>query len=314
MALEECMLYTSWPSALTGYPTVLDCTPHAKADPSRALMEAYNYLALLYNVEKKPVIESPELIGGRYLVHRAYYGDRSKPFLEARSVYDKRTGEVIWAGGVMQALIPGAPRRPLKPPKLPEPENIDAPTAPEGQKVVRKPVIYSAEGAFPGHKGILLLGTYDEYGFKPIGEVPVDDVGGEWVERDFHCVTGWSVGGIKWRLTRLEEILSEQGLRGEWLIAVSSGGYTASIPLGPYLLDDAYIATGLNGGPLPLEHGGPVRLVIPGLYGWKSVKWLAGLFASNLYLDGYWEARGYHWRGLVVLGERFKDRRSMERV
>ncbi|MCE4620265.1 MAG: molybdopterin-dependent oxidoreductase [Desulfurococcales archaeon] len=308
MALEECMLYTSWPSSLTRYPTVLDCAPRARVEPSQALLEAYNYLAILNHVEKKPTIETPELIGGRYLVYKARSGERSKPFLEARSVYDKRTDMTIWAGGVTQALIPGAPRKPPKQPELPEPETIEAPPAPEGQKVIRKPVIYSAEGAFPGHKGKLLVGTYDEHGFKPTSEVPVSRIEGEWVQRDFHCVTGWSVGGIKWRLARLDDILSPRGLKGKWLIAVSTGGYTASIPLEPSLLDNAYIATGLNGISLPVEHGGPIRLVIPVLYGWKSVKWLAGLFVSDLYLDGYWEARGYHWRGLVALDERFKNR------
>ncbi len=309
MALEECMLYTSWPSALTGYPTVLDCAPQAGADPSQALMEVYNYLAmLLHHVEKMPATETPELIGGRYLVYKATDGGKPKPIIEARSVYDKRTGGTIWAGGVIQAVIPGAPRRPPKQPQLPEAENIEAPPVPEGQKAIRKPVIYSAEGSFPGHSGRVLVGSYDERGFQPTSEVRISEIGGEWVERDFHCVTGWSVGGIKWRLTRLDEILSSMGLRGEWLIAVSSGGYTASIPLEPGILGNAYIATGLNGGPLPVEHGGPARLLVPVLYGWKSVKWLAGLFASDFYLDGYWEARGYHWRGLVALHERFKDK------
>ncbi len=308
MSVKECILYESWPSNLTGYPTVLDCRVEKNGDPLEAINTIYEYLSMISGVINERIIKDQERIGGEFLVYKEYVGNRKKPVIEIRSIYNLEKGNLQWAGAVSRIRIPGATNKPSYNPELEEPLNPNPPATPPGQKIIRKPVIYTAEGNYPKPNKILYIGYYDEKGYTPTVEIKVEELRGEWIERDFHCVTGWSVGKIKWRVARILDLLRDNGLKGSWIIGVSSGGYTAVFPYKEYILKEAYLATGINGGILPREHGGPVRLLLPRLYGWKSVKWLSGLYVSNIYLDGYWEARGYHWRGLITLNERFKQR------
>jgi len=181
---------------------------------------------------------------------------------------------------------------------------------PLGQKAIPKYVIYAAEGIpevdvnhwklrVAGPRGVLELSLEDLEGMA----VELD-------ERDFHCVTGWSVRGNRWLGVRLAEVARMVGAGGGggWLLALSLGGYSTVAPLEEALRDDAIIAIGLNGSKLTRESGSPARLVIPRLYGWKSAKWLRELVILEGYVDGYWEALAYHERGLVEAEERFKVR------
>ncbi len=126
----------------------------------------------------------------------------------------------------------------------------------------------------------------------------------------FHCVTGWSVklGGIKG--LRLKEALRMAGsdINDRWLGLLSLDGYSTVIPAEEALNNKAYLVTHLGGNPLKLEHGYPIRVVLPGLFGWKSIKWLAEVIALRNYEDCYWETLSYHERGLVSAEERFKIR------
>ncbi len=126
----------------------------------------------------------------------------------------------------------------------------------------------------------------------------------------FHCVTRWSVklGGIKG--LRLKEALRMAGLNmsSRWLGFLSVDGYSTVIPAEEALGDKAYLVTYLEGNPLKLEHGYPIRVILPRLFGWKSIKWLAEVIALRNYEDGYWETLSYHERGLVSAEERFKIR------
>ena len=83
-------------------------------------------------------------------------------------------------------------------------------------------------------------------------------------------------------------------------------GYTSALPLSGGYLDenDVILATEYNGKPLPIEHGGPVRLLVPQLYLWKSVKWVTKMNFLDVWERGYWETRGYHQRGDPWLEER----------
>jgi len=85
------------------------------------------------------------------------------------------------------------------------------------------------------------------------------------------------------------------------------GGYTTNVALDDFARDDNFFALKLNGEPLPIERGGPVRTVIPHLYGWKSAKWISGLEFLSREALGFWERNGYHHRGDPWAEERFSE-------
>jgi DMSO/TMAO reductase YedYZ molybdopterin-dependent catalytic subunit len=133
----------------------------------------------------------------------------------------------------------------------------------------------------------------------------------EYVE-DFHCVTGWSVRNVKWKGVSLRKIMDLARVKenASWIYTVSLDGYTTVIPIEDAKSPKAMIALMLNDKPLSIEHGFPARIIIPHLYGWKSGKWLNKIVFIDSYIDGYWEARGYHERGNVWEEERFKGQGS----
>ena len=113
---------------------------------------------------------------------------------------------------------------------------------------------------------------------------------------DFHCVTGWSVAGVRWRGVR-PQTLSDlvQPLSGSRQVTVRSleGPYVDGLTPEQLVLPDTLIATHMDGQPLQREHGAPVRLVIPAMYGYKSVKWVSEIRFDQAESAGYWEQRGY---------------------
>ena len=121
-------------------------------------------------------------------------------------------------------------------------------------------------------------------------------VGSAELVRDFHCVTGWSVPGVRWRGVRVRELL-EAALGGQSAGFVhfhsADGIYADSLPWDVATRDDVLVAWEMGGQPLPPEHGGPARLVVGPMYGFKSVKWLDRVALSDTDLVGYWEQRGY---------------------
>ncbi len=126
--------------------------------------------------------------------------------------------------------------------------------------------------------------------------------------RDFHCVTGWSVGSVKWEGVKLKLIVDEaapyEGVK--WVFIVGLDGYSSVIPLEDFASEEALLVLKMNDRPLTIEQGFPARIFVPHLYGWKSVKWVSRIEFIDRYVDGYWEALGYHERGNVFLEERFK--------
>ena len=83
------------------------------------------------------------------------------------------------------------------------------------------------------------------------------------------------------------------------------GGYTTNVPLADLTRDDVLLAHTHNGKPLAPEHGGPLRLVVPHLYFWKSAKWVRGLLFMAEERPGFWEMYGYHMRGDPWKEERY---------
>jgi DMSO/TMAO reductase YedYZ molybdopterin-dependent catalytic subunit len=128
--------------------------------------------------------------------------------------------------------------------------------------------------------------TYDELRALP----RVDQVS------TFHCVTGWTVQNVHWGGVRLSDVLAraQPQAAGRALRFVSM-----EVPYVDYLtmhqasLHDVMLAYEMDGKPLPREHGAPVRLIIPEMYGYKNVKWLQGIDVVPQAVNGYWEDLGY---------------------
>jgi DMSO/TMAO reductase YedYZ molybdopterin-dependent catalytic subunit len=113
---------------------------------------------------------------------------------------------------------------------------------------------------------------------------------------DFHCVTGWSVTGVRWGGVRIADVLERAGAKSsvEALRFVSAESpYQDSLTLRQALLPDVMLAYEMDGGPIPRPHGAPVRLVIPEMYGYKSVKWVNRIELGTVATPGYWEQHGY---------------------
>ncbi|WP_205698061.1 molybdopterin-dependent oxidoreductase [Conexibacter sp. SYSU D00693] len=116
---------------------------------------------------------------------------------------------------------------------------------------------------------------------------------------DLHCVTRWSKFDTAWRGVRVRDLLDRaQPFAGaEHALASCFDGYTTNLPLEVLRHDDVLIAWEHDGRPLPREHGGPARLLVPERYLWKSAKWIRGLEVTRERKLGFWERNGYHPEG-----------------
>ena len=113
---------------------------------------------------------------------------------------------------------------------------------------------------------------------------------------DFHCVTGWVVSNVRWAGVRLADVMEAAGARknvSALRFVSAEQPYEDSLTLQQALLPDVMLAYEMDGEPLPREHGAPVRLVIPDMYGYKSVKWVNQIEFRTSAPTGYWEQHGY---------------------
>ena len=126
---------------------------------------------------------------------------------------------------------------------------------------------------------------------------------------DIHCVTTWSRYDNDWRgvLTRDLLALVEPMPLAAFVLLESSDGYTTNLPLADFAAEEAILATHWQDQPLAREHGGPMRLVVPHLYFWKSAKWLRSIELIGRDQAGFWERNGYHMRGDPWAEERYSD-------
>ncbi len=127
------------------------------------------------------------------------------------------------------------------------------------------------------------------------------------IETDIHCVTKWSKLDTQWRGVSIDTLFSEAGVSpaDDYVMAFSYGGYTTNLPLDDITDGKAWVAWEFEGEPLPPEHGGPARLLVPHLYFWKSAKWVKGLRFMSSDQPGFWEQAGYHMRGDPNREERY---------
>ena len=113
---------------------------------------------------------------------------------------------------------------------------------------------------------------------------------------NFHCVTGWIVRNVTWTGVRIDDVLkhARPTAQATALNFVSSEvPYEDTLTRAQAALPDVLLAYELDGKPVPREHGAPLRLVIPDMYGYKSVKWVERIDLVDVPEDGYWEQRGY---------------------
>lgn len=191
------------------------------------------------------------------------------------------------------------------------PIDIRTPAAhrlPPGQVETRKwPVL---------HSGLVPRGDLTSWRFRVWGRVarPLDIGWEDFLALprqdtvcDIHCVTKWSrydnlftgvpVGAI---LARAEPLPDAR-----FVLVHAEPDYTTNLPLDELAREGNLLATHHDGEPLPPEHGGPVRLLVPQLYFWKSAKWVNGFELLAEDRPGFWEQNGYHMRGDPWTEERY---------
>jgi DMSO/TMAO reductase YedYZ molybdopterin-dependent catalytic subunit len=116
---------------------------------------------------------------------------------------------------------------------------------------------------------------------------------------DIHCVTTWSRYDNQWEGLSTRALLDacQPKPDARFVSLESHDGYTTNLSLEDFASDDALLAHSWQGTPIERDHGGPVRVIVPHLYFWKSAKWLQRIEFRSDDKPGYWEVRGYHNRG-----------------
>jgi len=119
------------------------------------------------------------------------------------------------------------------------------------------------------------------------------------IHTDIHCVTKWSKQDTDWRGVTIDTLLKDAGVDSPsgFVMAECDGGYTTNVPAADVIDGKGLLVHTYDGEPLAPEHGGPVRLLIPHLYLWKSAKWIRKLKFMDEDAPGFWERYGYHMYG-----------------
>jgi DMSO/TMAO reductase YedYZ molybdopterin-dependent catalytic subunit len=131
------------------------------------------------------------------------------------------------------------------------------------------------------------------------GRLNWDDVR-EWpageITADFHCVTKFTVPELRWSGILAGDLLArfEPAPAVTHVMIWADFGYSANVRIADFAASETILATHRNGAPLTPEHGYPLRLVVPSLYAWKSVKWVRAIEYMTADRRGFWEERGYH--------------------
>ena len=138
--------------------------------------------------------------------------------------------------------------------------------------------------------------SWDEFRRLPMMEVTAD----------MHCVTRWSRFDVGWEGVPFAEVMKLAGAKPEakYVMVHADHDFTSNVPLEDLMRPTTLFALKHNGEPLPADHGYPVRLVVPHLYAWKSVKWVRGIELMEHDAPGFWEENGYH-----IYGDPFREQR-----
>jgi DMSO/TMAO reductase YedYZ molybdopterin-dependent catalytic subunit len=134
------------------------------------------------------------------------------------------------------------------------------------------------------------------------------------VTTDFHCVTGWSRLDLQWAGISIKTIVDivKPLSNAHYITSYGPEDYTSSLPFEDYMYDsDVLIAYELENKPLDPDHGGPLRLLVPKIYAYKSTKWLTKLTFTEKWERGFWEKLGYHQRADPWLDERYSSQEKI---
>jgi DMSO/TMAO reductase YedYZ molybdopterin-dependent catalytic subunit len=125
---------------------------------------------------------------------------------------------------------------------------------------------------------------------------------------DIHCVTTWSKLGVTFSGVSVDTLLAAARPlpTATYVLALGHTGYTTNLPLADVTGGKAWVVWDYEGNPLPVEHGGPARMIVPHLYFWKSAKWVSGLELQDHNEPGFWEHNGYHDHGDPWLEQRYQ--------
>ena len=117
--------------------------------------------------------------------------------------------------------------------------------------------------------------------------------------KDIHCVTRWTKFDMNWKGVSVQNIIKSLDLEvpSDWVMIGSSTGYTTNLPTEDLLRELTLIAYEYEKKPITPEHGGPIRLLVPHLYFWKSAKWVSSINFIDEDKPGFWENYGYHMYG-----------------
>ncbi|WP_395691962.1 sulfite oxidase-like oxidoreductase [Nocardioides sp.] len=148
-----------------------------------------------------------------------------------------------------------------------------------------------------------LVGRPHTWSWADVQALPVSSYVG-----DIHCVTTWSKFDMTFRGISVDTLLDVAMPLPEagFVMAHSTTGYTTNLPLADVTGGKAWVVWEVDGKPLPAGHGGPVRLLVPHLYFWKSAKWVTRLELMERDRPGFWEQNGYHDRGDPWLEQRYQ--------
>jgi DMSO/TMAO reductase YedYZ molybdopterin-dependent catalytic subunit len=129
---------------------------------------------------------------------------------------------------------------------------------------------------------------------------------------DIHCVTRWSRLDNRFGGVPIREIMRRIRPTPEarYVMIHADPDYTTNLALADLVDDDVLLATTHDGQPLTAEHGGPLRLVVPKLYFWKSAKWLRAFEFLDVNPPGFWELNGYHMHADPWKEERYSDQET----
>jgi len=209
---------------------------------------------------------------------------------------------------------------PRKPDEIEDPEVIISPNTqlpnriPPGQSRTRKWPVLDAHGtpeidlATWSFSVDGLVERPQEWSLDEFMQLPAKRV-----YADFHCVTRWSRLDNVWGGVPTRKLAEIAGVNREAKFVLARAydyGWTTNLPIEFFLNEDSLFAWSHDGAPIPLDHGGPVRLIVPQLYAWKSAKWVKGVRFLEHDQAGYWEEGGYHMRGnpwAASDGERFRS-------
>jgi DMSO/TMAO reductase YedYZ molybdopterin-dependent catalytic subunit len=173
--------------------------------------------------------------------------------------------------------------------------DIDPMRVPPGQYVTRDYPVLSA--------GPTQHTPLDRWDFRILGEIAEPRswtweefraLPNEEITRDIHCVTKWTKLDTVWRGVSIDTLLDGIETAAEYVVQYADGGYTTNLPLKDVANGKAWVVYEYNGAPLPPEHGGPARMLVPHLYFWKSAKWVRGLRLQTHDEPGFWETNGYN--------------------